>query len=149
MYLRYAKVRDTRDPLRANYGDAGLDFFVPNAFEAVWLAPHDRVNIPSGIKVEVPHGWALVFFNKSGIAVNHGLFVGACVVDHGYRGEIHLNVVNTSVGPVEIRPGMKLAQALMLQVGAFVPQLVDEAVLYDSHPTISGRGSGGFGSTGI
>lgn len=148
MYLKFAKTRNTKSPMRANYGDAGIDFFVPDDFETVSLGAHERANIPSGIKVEVPQGWALVFFNKSGVASKRGLIIGACVVDHGYKGEVHLNVINASNDWNTISPGTKLAQALMLQVGTFVPMCVEEDDLYAAHPAVGDRGAGGFGSSG-
>ena len=67
--LKYSLCRNGAfHPKRANPGDAGIDFFVPRH---TWengvceLKPGARVNIPSGIKVDVPAGWALIFMNKS------------------------------------------------------------------------------------
>lgn len=148
MYLRYSLIRAVKDPARANYGDAGLDFFVPEDFNAVQVDPGDNINIPSGVKIEVPVGWALIMFNKSGIASKRGLLIGACVVDHGYTGEVHINVINASNTPTIVEPGTKLAQGLMIQVGTFVPLLTDVDSLYSGHPRIGSRADGGFGSTG-
>ena len=64
------------------------------------------------------------------------------------KGEVHLNVINASNDWNTISPGTKLAQALMLQVGTFVPMCVEEDELYAAHPAVGDRGAGGFGSSG-
>lgn len=151
MYLRYSKIRDVKSPERANYGDAGMDFYIPNDFKPVVLKFGDKLLVQSGIKLEIPIGWAMVFFNKSGIATKRGLLVGAQVIDHGYTGEVGLHVVCASSDmTTTLEPGQKLVQGLMLQVGAFVPQEVTENELYQEVPALgSNRGSGGYGSTGV
>ena len=141
--LRFCKVRPVKSPTRAHVGDAGVDFYVPDDFEGCWVQPQCDVLIPSGIKVEVPSGWALVMMSKSGIATKHRLLVGACVVDHGYEGEVHLHVVNAGGLPVHITPGMKLVQGVLLPVGLHQPAEVDAIRVG------SARGDGGFGSTGL
>lgn len=147
MYLKYAKVRDVKDPTRANPGDAGLDFFVPDGPEPIRIEAGGRVNLPSGIKVEVPFGFALVFFNKSGVAAKKGLLTGACIVDHGYKGEVHLNLINPGVDAVYLSPGDKAIQALLLPV--ILPSLLQvfEEELYADVMLAGARGAGAFGST--
>ena len=110
------------------------------------IHPGTRCFIPSGIKANVPEGFALVAFNKSGVALKKQLLVGAAVVDSDYQGEIHLHLVNTSNRVVEISPGEKLTQFLLLPVDHGPVNLVDENDLYSEK---SERGGGGFGSTGI
>jgi dUTP pyrophosphatase len=153
--LRYAKVRaGAYDPKRANPGDAGIDFFIPkHSWEnkAIQLEPGARVLIPSGIKVEVPVGYALVFFNKSGITTKYGLIVGACVVDHGYQGEVHLHIINTNKEtPVFLEEGDKIAQGVLLPVG--LHKLIETPVkdMWEEERMLEGtRGEGGFGHTGM
>lgn len=50
--------------------------------------------IPSGIKMKVMPGYALVFMNKSGVGAKQQLDVLASVVDEDYEGEVHINLVN-------------------------------------------------------
>ena len=52
--LRYTKVREVKDPVRAHRTDAGIDFFIPNDFKETILMPNEDVLIDSGIKVIVP-----------------------------------------------------------------------------------------------
>ena len=146
--LRIAKVRDVKTPTRGTEGSAGIDFYVPNDYpqNLCVIEPGSRCFIPSGIKANVPDGYALVAFNKSGVALRKQLLVGAAVVDSDYQGEIHLHLVNTSNQAVEISAGEKLVQFLLLPVDHGPVQLVDEEDLFNS---TSARGNGGFGSTGL
>ena len=139
--MKISKIRNVKTPVRGTPLSAGLDFFVPNDF----LLPGDAVNIPSGIKVKVPHEFALVFMNKSGVAVKKGLQVGACVVDEDYQGEVHLHVRNTSTDVQSIKPGEKLVQALLIPVDYCDVEVVNADELYEEETQ---RGEGGFGSTG-
>jgi dUTP pyrophosphatase len=129
----------------------GIDFYVPNGWnggETLVLAPGESVLIPAGVKVEVPFGFALIFHNKSGIAVKRGLHVGADTVDHGYSGEVHVNLTNVSNKETSIAPGDKIIQGILLKVEAHVPMIVAEDNLYQDIAYVSERGAGGFGSTG-
>jgi dUTP pyrophosphatase len=146
--LKIAKVREVKTPTRGTDGSAGIDFYVPNDYpkNLCIIHPGTRCFIPSGIKANVPEGFALVAFNKSGVALKKQLLVGAAVVDSDYQGEIHLHLVNTSNRVVEISPGEKLTQFLLLPVDHGPVNLVDENDLYSEK---SERGGGGFGSTGI
>lgn len=148
MYIKIAKTRDVKSPVRANPGDA-LDFFVPNDFKSVVIHPGTNVVIPAGIKVEVPFGYGLVFLNKSGIASKQNLIIGACLVDHGYNGEVHVDIHNIDeIREFFILPGMKIAQAVLVPL--LTPSIIEvpEDELYRDIATISSRGTGGFGSTG-
>lgn len=144
--MKISKIRDVKTPVRGTPFSAGLDFFVPNDFPGEhYLIPGDAINIPSGIKVKVPHGFALVFMNKSGVAVKKGLQVGACVVDEDYQGEVHLHVRNNSTEVQSIKPGEKLVQGLLIPVDYRNVEVVDVDDLYEEETE---RGEGGFGSTG-
>ena len=144
--LKFCKVRDVKSPVRAHEGDAGIDFFMPNDVGAVDLKHGDSALIPSGIKVDVPHGLALIFFNKSGVASKKRLDVMACVVDHGYQGEVHLNLINNGHGVQRLVPGEKLLQGILVPVALSSPVETSADDMWLE--TQSQRGSGGFGSTG-
>jgi len=143
--MKFSRVRDVERPQRGHEGDAGIDFFVPNDFVPVELEPGDRINIASGIRVDVPFGFALIAFNKSGVATKTGLLAGACVIDSGYQGECHINLVNASNDDVEIEPGMKIIQFVLLPVNLGRPIEMDDDDLFRR---VSTRGQDGFGSTG-
>lgn len=98
--MKITKIREVKTPTRGTECSAGLDFYVPAGMKLSML-PGDDVLIPSGIKVEVPHGYALIAHNRSSMATSTralkyaGLkgnpnstrgcvVVGACVVDEDY-----------------------------------------------------------------
>jgi dUTP pyrophosphatase len=142
--MKVQKLRDVKTPNRGTTVSAGIDFYVPEDFETTTLAPGESVLIPSGIKVQVPRGYALIAFNKSGVSVKQGLSVGACVVDEDYEGEIHLHMINTSNKEQVIATGQKLVQFVLIPVSYFDVEEVDEIQSRNTE-----RGSGGFGSTGL
>ena len=146
--MKIAKIRNVKTPTRGTKGSAGIDFYVPNDFPDSLrrVTPGDRYFIPSGIKANVPNGYALIAFNKSGVALKKDLMVGACVVDSDYQGEIHLHLINVGTKDVYIEPGEKLAQFLLVPVDHCVVDVVDESELFDA---TTNRGAGGFGSTGV
>ncbi len=146
--MKITKIRNVKTPKRGTEGSAGIDFFVPDDYPTNLCSvnPGERFFIPSGIKANVPNGYALIAMNKSGVALKKGLMVGACVVDSDYQGEIHLHLVNTSDSNVTIEPGEKLTQFLLIPVNHCAVEVVDPDDLFDNE---SERGAGGFGSTGV
>tara|TARA_B100000282_G_scaffold258483_1_gene205807 strand:- start:669 stop:1139 length:471 start_codon:yes stop_codon:yes gene_type:complete len=147
MGLKLAKIRPVKNPVRGTEGSAGIDFFVPDDYpdSLCTVPPGGRFFIPSGIKANVPDGYALIAMNKSGVSLNKNLMVGACVVDSDYQGEIHLHLLNTGNVNATIAPGDKLVQFLLIPVDHGQIEIVSESELFD---TTTSRGSGGFGSTG-
>lgn len=144
--LKFCVTRNVKAPTRAHPGDAGIDFYIPWDFEPVHLKHGEAALIPSGIKVDVPMGWALVFMNKSGVASKRKLAVMACVVDHGYTAEVHLNVINNGVAETTLIPGEKLVQGVLLPVG--LHEMVETTPDKMWQEVEGARGVGGFGSTG-
>jgi dUTP pyrophosphatase len=142
--MKLQKLRNVKTPNRGTSSSAGIDFYVPEDFETVSLKPGESVLIPSGIKMQLPRGYALIAFNKSGVAVKQGLSVGACVVDEDYEGEIHLHMINTSDKDQIIATGQKLVQFVLVPVAYFDLEEVE-----DLQPRNTERGAGGFGSTGL
>ena len=163
--LKFKKILPVQSPQRANYTDAGIDFFVPDYTpqfaeefveknkslsygpDGIVLKQGERCLIPSGIKVNVPDGHMLCAFNKSGISTKKGLVVGAQVVDQDYRGQVHISLINTSNTVVLLSHGEKVVQFVLIPVSYSYPQEVnDEDELYPAKST-SSRGENGFGST--
>ena len=146
--MKITRIRDVKTPIRGTTGSAGIDFFVPNDYppNLCTIDPGDRYFIPSGIKANVPNGYALIAMNKSGVSMKKGLMVGACVVDSDYQGEIHLHLINASNKTVTIEPGDKLTQFLLVPVDHCKTEEVPLGLLFEEETT---RGSGGFGSTGV
>lgn len=168
MLLKYAQVRNVKTPNRGHATDAGIDFRAPKFDEQfrkdllekssndginfidgkILVPPKKNVTIPSGIKVEIPYGYMGLFLNKSGVASNHDVLIGAQVIDTFYSGEVHIDLHNVGDSPFYIEEDMKLAQMVMVPVLSCDLTEVDEDMLYDWMKPDSVRGEGGFGSTG-
>ena len=106
--------------------------------------PSESKVVPTGIKVEVPYGFMLEIKNKSSVAAQKQLLVGACVVDSGYDGEVFVNLHNVGAVARVIEPGQKIAQAVLVPIE---PCVVTECKT-DSLNKNSPRGAGALGSTG-
>lgn len=145
-HLKFCKTREVKSPVRGHDTDAGIDFFIPDDFEPVILEPGDDVCIDAGIKVIVDKGYALIFKEKSGVALNKKLTIGACVVDSDYRGIVHLHLFNNGRESVTIGPGDKITQGLVVPISLCKPEEIspEEYSKYED----TERGEGGFGSTG-
>ena len=131
-------------PRRATEGSAGADLCA-NIDEAVTVPPMGRTVIPTGLAVELPDaGYGAFVFARSGLGIRHGLTLsnGVGVIDSDYRGEISVGLVNLSDKAYTIEPGERIAQLCILPVIQFAA--VEAEQLGDT-----GRGSGGFGSTGV
>lgn len=144
--MKIAKIKPVKTPTRGTEKSAGIDFFIPNNFVEVTLRVGETVVIQSGIKVKVPRGFALISFNKSGVALKMGLQIGACVIDEDYQGEIHIHLTKISGAAITLEPGMKIAQFILLPIFYDKIESVD---ILDLYPDVSERGEGAFGSTGV
>lgn len=156
--MKVSRIKDVKMPTRGTSASAGIDFYTPNSMLTTELLAGESALIPSGIKARLPQGYALIAFNKSGVATKQGLQVGACVVDEDYQGEIHLHVTNVGTEATTIEPGQKLVQMVLVPVSYEGVVEVPEADLYKVEepetPEMpryiqSERGEGGFGSTGL
>jgi len=107
------------------------------------LAPGERRLIPTGIAVALPPGLEAQVRPRSGLALKHGVTVlnAPGTVDADYRGEIGVILVNHGQAPFPIARGDRIAQLVFAAVAPAA--FVETAVLPPS-----GRGDGGFGSTG-
>jgi len=128
-------------PAYSHPGDAGADL---HARVDVTIAPGERSLVPTGVALALPEGYAAFTHPRSGLATRHGISIvnAPGTVDAGYRGEIHVNLVN--LDPREsfaVRRGDRIAQLVVQRV---------EQVCWretDALPAAQ-RGEGGHGSTG-
>ncbi|MFL5779204.1 MAG: dUTP diphosphatase [Chloroflexota bacterium] len=130
-----------RLPARAHDGDAGLDLHALEGFE---LAPGERAMVRTGIAVEIPDGHAGLVLPRSGLAHRHGIALvnAPGLIDAGYRGEVRVLLLNTDrEAPFVAAAGDRIAQLVLVRAEAAEVAEVDAL-------TESGRGAGGFGSSG-
>ena len=126
-------------PRYAHEGDAGMDVC---STEYCVLRPGERKLISTGIAMELPEGYFASIRDKSGLAYKKGITTLGGVIEHTYRGEYGVVVLNTGDEDFVIRAGDKVAQVVIIPVASVEVEEVDE--LGDSV-----RGEDGFGSTGL
>jgi dUTP pyrophosphatase len=102
----------------------------------------------TGLAFEVPEGWAMLIFSRSGHGFKSNTRLANCVgvIDSGYTGEVmvKLTMDDEFVDPeldLLIKPGDRIAQAMLVQVPRVEFVVAEQLGLTE-------RGSGGFGSTG-
>ena len=130
-------------PKRATEGSAGMDVYACME-EEITLRPGELAVIPTGIAIGLPGpDYAALVFARSGLGVKHGISLsnGVGVIDSDYRGEIQVGLCNLGNQPYTIRPEERIAQLVVTPV-CLLP--IEEVEVLDE----TGRGEGGFGSTG-
>ena len=130
-------------PHYATPGAAGLDLRACLDAPLV-LQPGDSQLVPSGIAIHLGDpGLAAVVLPRSGLGAKHGIVLGNLVglIDSDYQGQIFVSVWNRGRAAFTIQPLERIAQLVVVPVVQVEFDVVEE---FES----SGRGGGGFGSTG-
>jgi len=128
-------------PYYAKGGDAGADLVTRIDLT---LAPGERALAPTGIAIALPDGYAAFVHPRSGLAIKHGVSMVNTpgTVDAGFRGELQIILINHDPHEaITFKRGDRVAQLII--------QKVEKAQFIEvSQLPGSGRGTGGFGSTG-
>lgn len=140
-------------PTQGYSDDAGFDLYVtkdttipapPRPGDAQAHQNPAFVDVPCGVRVQLPHGtWALITGRSSTIR-NRGLLVVNSIIDAGYRGEYFAACQNMTTHPVQVKAGERIAQFIILPALAAQYRPVEVAELAPSE-----RGAAGFGSSGV
>ena len=127
-------------PSLATAGSAGYDLA---SAEAGLLAPGERRLFRTGFAIAVPEGFECQVRPRSGLALRHGITRAnsPATIDSDYRGELQVILVNLGAEAFEVSRGTRIAQLVFARVERVVFSEVAEL-------PASGRGEGGFGSTG-
>lgn len=130
-------------PKYETLGSTGMDISASNA--VVIPAGETRL-VPTGLYMEIPEGYEILVFPRSGVSLKTGLRIANSVgkIDHDYRGQICAIVWNTSSLDYMINVGEKIAQITLYQP----PKFEWESVPSREELSTTGRGTAGFGSTG-
>ncbi len=108
------------------------------------LAPGAADLVPSGISIHLADpGLAAVVLPRSGLGHKHGIVLGNLVglIDSDYQGQVMVSLWNRSEVTFTINPMDRIAQLVVVPVVQVKLNVVEEF-------SVSGRGAGGFGSTG-
>jgi dUTP pyrophosphatase len=137
--VRFKKLHaDAQIPAYGRPGDAGLDLY---AVDDMTLVPHEQRIVKTGIAMAIPPGTVALIWDRSGLAAKQGVTVLGGVIDHTYRGEIGVVLMNVSARPYDVKKGDRVAQLLIQPVFTADISVVDD--LEETH-----RGDGAWGSSG-
>ena len=128
-------------PQRATTGSAGYDFFAPFDF---CLAAGEGIKIPTGIRVRINEGWALLIYPRSSLGFKYRLqldnSVGIIDSDYFYsdnEGHMFAKITNDAKQEktLTVEKGQGFMQGIFVEYGITVD---DDATAVRN---------GGFGST--
>ena len=98
-----------------------------------------------GLAFEIPEGYALMIYSRSGAGFKNDVRLANCtgVIDADYRGSVAVKLTNDNADgrAFKVKHGDRIAQAMLIEVP--IVRLVEVLEL-----STTARGAGGFGSTG-
>ncbi len=120
---------------------AGVDLC---AAESCVVSKGERKLICTGLKFALPQGYEAHIRPRSGLALKHGVTVlnTPGTLDSDYRGELKILLINHGEGDFRVEKGERIAQMVLKKF---------ERIEWDERECLddTGRGEGGFGSTGV
>lgn len=134
-------------PAYESAGAAGMDLrasLYPNdRATGIKLPSLGRALVPTGLAMAIPSGFEGQVRPRSGLAARHGVTLtnSPGTVDSDYRGEVMVLMVNLGQETFVVRHGARIAQMVVAPV-------VQARVARAEALPETGRGAGGFGSTG-
>ncbi len=135
-------------PARMTAGSAGFDLYSAESVEVLptrslpgGRAEVGRALVSTGLVMELPPGTVGRVAARSGLSTKSNIEIGAGWIDSDYRGIVRVELKNFGSTPYRVNRGDRLAQLVVLPLAE-----VEIKVVADVEET--GRGAGGFGSTG-
>ncbi len=143
MEIRIINKSNHKLPHYETLASAGMDLRA-NITTPIVLESLERAIIKTGLFIELPLGFEAQVRPRSGLAANKGITVlnAPGTIDADYRGEIGVILVNLSKDTFTIEDGERIAQ-LVIAKHERAEWLEVEAL------SLTQRGDGGFGSTGV
>ena len=133
-------------PQYESAGAAGMDL---RAFLAADLSipPLGRARVPTGLRIEIPEGFEGQVRPRSGLAIKLGVTVlnSPGTIDSDYRGDVDIILVNLGAEVFVVKNGDRIAQLIIAPVLSALNAVIAET----NELSVTARGGGGFGSTGV
>lgn len=141
--LKLKLIKGATAPSYSTKGSSGMDVYA-HLEEELTVPPLSRVLVPTGFYIEIPEGYEIQVRPRSGLAIRNGITVlnTPGTIDSDYRGEVKIILINLSDTPFVIHDKDRIAQIVLSKVERMDFSIVSEL-------SESGRGEGGFGSTGV
>ncbi len=136
-------------PSRMTQGSSGFDIYAAESIEVPpasmtrnRLVEVGHASVGTGLIIQLPQNSVGRIASRSGLSRKHNIEVGAGWIDPDYRGEIVVELKNMSSKPFMIKTGDRIAQLFILAT-------VKAIMVTSRFLSVTGRGSSGFGSTGV
>ena len=126
------------------YGTEEAACFDICALHDGYVQYHYATTFSTGLAFEIPKGYAMLLYPRSGLAFKYGLRLAnsVAVIDADYRGELLIRLHNDAYLGFRVRAGDRIAQARIEKVEKVEFELAEEL-------SVTERGQGGIGSTGL
>lgn len=168
--LSYSRIRTVKSPNKGTKEAAGLDLFLPEFTEGfirdfgeknqnciilsssltgepgvIKIFPRAKAFIPSGLRFNIPQGFALFVHNKGGVSWKQCVTTIADTIDSDYQGEVFITLQNYSDEAIYLDEGQKYIQLILLPIPEYDLNEIAEKDLFIGKE--SERGEGAMGST--
>ncbi len=143
MNVKIKKVHpDAKLPVYSTSGSAGFDFF---SIEDIEVKKGNPKIIRTGLQAEIPFGYVLLLFSRSGHGFKKDIRLSNCVgiIDSDFRSEIMIKLIqdeNELSESFKIISGDRISQGIIIPYPKISFEEVDELSITER--------MGGFGSTG-
>ena len=129
-------------PKYETLGSSGMDIAAYTEQDII-INSGNRALIPTGFSLSVPQGYEIQIRPRSGLAIKKGITVlnTPGTIDSDYRGELKVVLINLSEDKFTVKNGERIAQMVICPIEQVSVEEVEEL-------PETGRGTGGFGSTG-
>nr|XP_033788692.1 uncharacterized protein LOC117354825 [Geotrypetes seraphini] len=124
-------------PVRVTPGSVGWDL---SSIQEMKVPKGGRKVVDTGVVIALPEECYGRIAPRSGLALRHGIHIGAGVVDPDYRGTLKILVLNLGEKKYSIKEGDCIAQLICERV--MIPELREEVI-----DTVTARGEQGWGSS--
>lgn len=137
---------DAKIPRYFTDGSACFDFYACHPNDAIPLHAGVPSVVRTGVAVEIPQGYVLMLYSRSGMGFNYDVRLSNCVgvVDSDYRGEVMVKLIRdrqANGNVLYVKHHDRIAQGMIIPIPAVEFVTTDEL-------SETARSHGGLGSTG-
>lgn len=122
----------------------GVQTRKPDSSNKIRINPEERMLVPTGLFFDIPKGYCLEVYPRSGLSFKDGITLNNCtgIIDSDYVDELFVSIKNSSYLSKYIEVGERIAQAKLVKL------VETEFETLKEKPKQKTNRNGGFGSTG-
>lgn len=125
-------------------GVKSIDNDDDSGVQRIVVRPRERVAVPTGFILNIPEGYEVKLYARSGLSLKNGISLSNSVgvIDCDYKDELYVTVINNSDDVFILKDGMRIAQFEMVKKSPF------DIAETTTKPVATTDRKGGLGSTG-